>query len=219
VFVLSNLKYTPFSPKSQISAKMSLMKDDTYIFISRSGGGKGTQIALLKQYFEDNDMGQVFHMEAGDRFRNFFAQKTYSSKLAKEISNKGGLLPSFLAIWGWSVEFIEHADKDNILIIDGTPRKLDEAKILNEALEFYGRTKVKVVLIDISREWAIKRMEERRREDDKDIESRTKRLDWFDSDVVPVLKYFEEHPNYEVIKVNGEQSIKEVHDEVLDKIR
>jgi adenylate kinase family enzyme len=194
------------------------MKDNTYIFISRSGGGKGTQISLLKQYFDDNDLGEVFHLEPGDRFRKFFESKNYSSELAKKVSNKGKLLPSFLAIWGWSIEFIEHMKKDSVVMIDGTPRELEEAEILDEALKFYGRDKVKVVLIDISKEWAIERMKERKRDDDKDLEARKKRLEWFETDVKEVLKYFDEHSNYEVINVNGEQTIKEVHDEILQKL-
>ena len=76
-----------------------MIKENTFIFISRSGGGKGTQVALLEQYIKDNDLGDFFHLEAGDRFRAFFKKNTYTSNLAKEITNKGGLQPAFLAVW------------------------------------------------------------------------------------------------------------------------
>lgn len=197
---------------------MGFMKKDTYIFISRSGGGKGTQIALLKQYLEDNDKGEVFHLEAGDKFREFIEKKTYSSKLAQKIANCGGLMPSFLAVWAWGGELVDHLTKDNILIIDGIPRKLNEAKLLVEALEFYDRHKVKVVLINVSRDWAMGKMVERHREDDEKLASRKERLEWFESDVLPVIKFFKGNPDYEVIEVNGEQDIKSVHDEVMEKL-
>ena len=195
------------------------MNKETYIFISRSGGGKGTQVALLEEYIKEKDYSPVFHMEAGDRFREFISHNTYSSNLAKEMTNSGELLPSFLAVWAWTTELITGVKENQILMIDRTPRQLDEAIILDEALKFYGRNKVKVVVIDVSREWSIERMKERKRADDRTFESRKKRLDWFEADVVKVLDYFEESPDYEVIKVNGEQSIKKVHDEILEKLK
>jgi adenylate kinase family enzyme len=194
------------------------MIHDTYIFISRSGGGKGTQIALLEEHIKDNSMGEVFHLEAGDEFREFISGNTYSSNLAKEINDKGELQPAFLAVWAWSNEFIKNLKKEHILMIDGTPRKLIEAKLLEEALDFYGREKIKIVFINVSREWAIERMKERKRKDDKSFESIAKRLDWFDDQVLPVLDYFKKNDNYEILEINGEQTIGAVHREIIEKL-
>jgi adenylate kinase family enzyme len=179
-------------------------KPQTYIFISRSGGGKGTQVALLEQYIKDNDLGEVFHLEAGDRFRNFFKKDTYTSNLAKEVTGKA--------------ELIEGLKKDHILVIDGNPRKIEEANLLDEAFKFYERDRVKVILIDVSRDWAIQRMKERKRADDKDLSSRTKRLEWYETDVKKVIEFFEKNKKYDVIKINGEQEIDDVHREILEKL-
>jgi adenylate kinase family enzyme len=195
------------------------MNKDTYIFISRSGGGKGTQVALLEAYLKDKDANQVFHLEAGDRFREFISRDTYSGHLAKINNDKGNLQPSFLAIWAWGGELISGVREDQILIVDGTPRQLDEALILDEALKFYGRKEVTVVHINVSREWAISRMKERKRADDKDIDSINRRLDWFDTDVMKVLDYFEKSENYDIVEINGEQDIKSVHDEIIEKLK
>jgi adenylate kinase family enzyme len=194
------------------------MSKETFIFISRSGGGKGTQIALFEEFIKETQYDEVFHLESGDRFREFISQDTYASKLAREINDLGQLQPSFLAVWAWTQELVWGLKEDNILMIDGTPRKLNEAKLLDEAFSFYNREHVKVIVIDVSRNWAIDRMKERKRADDKDFESRKKRLDWYDSDVVPVIDFFEKSENYDVIRVNGEQTIKEVHDEILNKL-
>jgi adenylate kinase family enzyme len=105
--------------------------------------------------------------------------------------------------------------KDKVhLIIDGTPRKLHEAHILDTALKFYGRPKPYVVYINVSREWAEKRLEARHREDDtkKDIKSR---LDWFDTDVIPALDFYRASDDYVFLDIDGEQDIEKVHDEVL----
>ena len=195
-----------------------MKQKETYIFLSRSGGGKGTQIALLEEHIKDNDIGEVFHMEAGDQFRKFIARDTYTSELAREINDKGQLQPSFLAVWAWGQELIEGLKEHHILIVDGNPRQLDEAEMLVEALDFYGRNKAKFILIDVSKEWAIERMKDRKREDDKSDESRTNRLAWFDNCVVPVIEYFDKDPDIDFIKVNGEQSIKEVHNELIEKL-
>jgi adenylate kinase family enzyme len=44
------------------------------------------------------------------------------------------------------------------------------------------------------------------------------RLDWFDTDVVPVVEYFKSNTDVDFISVNGEQSIEEVHNELLSKL-
>jgi len=197
---------------------MVIMKNDTYIFISRSGGGKGTQIALLEKHFEDNDLGETLHLEAGDRFRDFISYDTYSGKLARARNDAGLLQPSFLAVWAWGGEIIRKLKPEHNLFIDGTPRQMDEALILEEALEFYDRKKVTVVHVKVSREWAIQRMTERKRDDDKTVGAMKKRLDWFDSDVLPVLNYFSKNEKYRLVEVDGEREMGDVHKEILEKL-
>lgn len=188
----------------------------TYIFISRSGGGKGTQIALLDRYFYDNDFGEVFHCEVGDTFRKFFKQNTFASKLAKEVTNTGKLQPSFLAIWAWANDLIRLKENQH-LFIDGTPRKVDEQLVLNEALSFFGRKNFTVVYINISRECALKRMSERKRADDN-LDGIKKRLDWFDKDVLPVLEEFKKNEKCTFLEIDGEKGIDDIHKDLLSKL-
>ena len=51
------------------------MNLQTVIFIGRSGCGKGTQIEQFKNFLKNNDEREVFHLEAGDRFRNLINEK------------------------------------------------------------------------------------------------------------------------------------------------
>ncbi|HIP21722.1 MAG TPA: hypothetical protein EYG72_02105 [Candidatus Pacebacteria bacterium] len=51
-------------------------------------------------------------------------------------------------------------------MIDGSPRKLEEAKILHEALKFYEIKNAVVIYVKISRDVAEERMISRGRKDD-----------------------------------------------------
>ena len=54
----------------------------------------------------------------------------------------GGLLPSFLAVWLWSDSLIEGVNESNNVIMDGSPRTLLEAMMMDDAMEFYGRSNI-----------------------------------------------------------------------------
>lgn len=70
---------------------------------------------------------------------------------------KGGLQPEFLAVWNWSSLFVEKMQGNEHLVLDGTPRKLDEAEVLDSAMRFYGREKPFVIFLDVSKEFSITR--------------------------------------------------------------
>jgi adenylate kinase len=190
----------------------------TIIFIGRSGCGKGTQSEKMLDFLKVHDKRKVFHLEAGQRFRNFIAEETYSSLLAREIADAGGLQPEFLSIWAWTSELIKHVDKHDHLMIDGTPRRLIEAKILESALDFYGRPQIDVIYLNVSREWATERMVERGREDDKERSDIDNRMKWFENDVAPVLDYYRAHKYHNFIEINGEQDIEKVHLDILETL-
>ena len=193
------------------------MNPQTYIFIGRSGCGKGTQAELLEKYLE-SEGDQIFYLESGAKFRNFVSQSGYTAKLSNDIMKRGELQPAFLAIHIWSHLMIEQMDEKKHLMIDGTPRKLDEAKILDGALKFYGRAKPKIIYINVSDEWSIARLEGRSRTDDKSLAEVRKRLAWFQTDVMPVLEFYKNNPDYDFFDINGEQTIKQVQQEILNKL-
>lgn len=187
----------------------------TFIFIGRSGCGKGTQAALLEARIKEQDIKtHIIHLETGALFREFFKGSSYSHKLAHDVYKGGGLQPEFLTVHLWSNFFVKYMKEGVHLIIDGTPRKLHEAHILDTALTFYGRPKPYVIYLNVSREWAEKRLSARHREDDtkKDIKSR---LDWFDTDVVPALEFYKKNEDYEFVEIDGDRDIEVVHDEIL----
>ena len=191
----------------------------TFIFIGRSGCGKGTHADLFINKFKNIHPDEpLYYLESGKNFRDFISKETYSSDLSKKVMHTGKLQPEFLAVWVWSHLMVKHMKNGEHLVLDGTPRKLREAHVLETALDFYGLKDVYVIHIDITREETKRRLAVRGRMDDKDPAEVDKRLDWFDNDVAPAIDFYANNPRYRYVHVNGERSIEEVHEEILQKL-
>ncbi len=194
------------------------MTPHTFILFGQSGSGKGTQGRLLVEYLQKNDPArQTFYIETGQRFRDFATEASMTAKLTKEVMDHGGLLPEFLPIWIWAEYLVRHVSGDEHLILDGLSRRAHEAPILDSAMRFYKRDKPFVILIETSREWSKKRLTERARGDDAEVQI-DRRLDWYDKNVLPAIDFFRTHNGYEFVSVNGEQTIEQVHAEILQRI-
>lgn len=194
------------------------MQLKTFVIIGRSGCGKGTQAQLLIEELKKRDSETTIqYLEAGAKFRELIARPNFTGKLAKKITDEGGLQPAFLAIHNWAHLFIENINGDEHLVIDGSPRKLDEAKILHEAFVFYGRPKPTIIYINVSKNWSTEKLMARGRGDDKKTEIEN-RLSWFDTDVLPAIGYFKSQDDLDVIEINGERSIEEVQNEIRSRI-
>ncbi len=194
------------------------MIPQTFVFIGRSGCGKGTQSELLQKVVrEKNPESEIFYIEAGENFRKFIKGEKHSNKLAFEVYKKGELQPSFLSVWVWSNILIENFKGTEHLFFDGITRSLPEAMAFTTAMEFYGR-KVNVVYLNVGRQWSEERLLARGRADDVSVEEIRKRLDWFDRESIPAIEYFKTNKNYNLLEINGEQTIEQVHNEILSKI-
>jgi len=189
-----------------------------FLFLGRSGCGKGTQAQLLIKHFQDNNLGETLYVYTGERLRNFAEkEETLAARLAKSKMKAGGLLPSFLAVWLWSGALIEGVNENNNVIMDGSPRTLLEAMMTDDAMEFYGRNKVVPVFLETSEEWSTQRMLERGRGDDS-LKSIKERMAYFEKDVVPVIDYYSGRSKHKLTRVNGEQRVEAVHQEILEKV-
>ncbi|MEK7582152.1 MAG: nucleoside monophosphate kinase [Patescibacteria group bacterium] len=188
------------------------MNQQTIIFIGRSGCGKGTQARLLENYLKEN----VLYLETGTKFRDFIKGESFSSKLSRKIYDNASLQPSFLAIYFWAKFLIENFKGNENLIIDGTPRYKEEAEALTVAMKFYGRTPT-VLYINVSKKFSETHLRTRGRIDDLKEEDIQKRLKWFETSVTPTIKYLKNEKTYRFFEINGEQSIGEVHKEILSK--
>ena len=194
----------------------------TYIFIGRSGCGKGTQVEKLAEYLTANGIINTDHpwlrIETGARFRQIVETGGYTAKMLKAGMEKGERLPDNFAIWTWTGFLFDQFTGIEHIFCDGCPRSLVEAKALDLLFKFYQREKPTVIYIDVSREETKTRLLKRGRADDQsdDID---RRLDWFDRDVLPAVEYYEQNPDYEFHRINGEQSVEAVHQELLASLK
>lgn len=193
------------------------MTPQTLIFIGRSGCGKGTQVELLKNLLKEKDpTTEILYLETGDRFRELITENTLTGRKANAISKKGDLQPIFIAVNFWSDFLMKNLRDDQHLFLDGICRRLPETDVFTDAMRFYNRKPI-VIYINVSRKWSKERLLDRGRADD-DEKGIEKRLDWFDKEVYPSIEYFGKNDHYILLDINGEQTIEEVHKEIVQKL-
>lgn len=190
------------------------MREYTIIFIGKSGCGKGTQIQKLGEFFKSNSEDTVEHLEVGQNLREFINSKTYTSALAQVNNAQGKLQPAFLAIWAWVNKMIETYTGQKIIIVDGAPRQLGEAKILHEMFDFYSRKNRFIINLDVSDTWTTQKLFTRARADDT-VDGIASRLNWFNTNSPGILSFFRNEDQYTVVTINGEQEIEQVYKDIL----
>ena len=220
---------------------MTNKKNYNFVLIGRSGCGKGTQAKLLQEKF-----GNFYYLSSGALFRDLSQQDTVAgNKMKKEM--KAGTLPfDTLAVALWMRDIAYNLKEDQGLMLDGAPRRLNEAIKLDAFIKWLGREKETfIILLDISRQEAFNRLTKRRTckscgrlipwvgefknlkacdlcqgeletRLDDTPEAINNRLDYFEERVVAVIDYFEKKGS--LIKVNGDQPIDDVFKDILRAI-
>ena len=112
---------------------------------------------------------------------------------------------------------IENLKGDENLVVDGTPRKLREAKVFDTTIRFYDRKETNVIFINVSRGGLGKDYQKGEEQTIKFWEILKDGLIGM-KEVVPTIEYFKTDPNYKFYEINGEQSIEEVHREIIGKV-
>jgi adenylate kinase len=194
------------------------MNQKSFIFIGRSGCGKGTQAKLLSDYLKKNDTNRkVLYIQPGEEFRNFIKGDSNTQKLSRDIYEVGGLQPEFLAIYMWTKVLVESYTDNEHIIIDGTPRKYHEAGVLDSIFSFYKINRPIVINIDITKEVSTSRLLARHRNDDTKKDISEKQV-WYETDVVPTISFYDKNEKYQFIKIDGNRSIEEIHADIVSKI-
>ncbi len=195
------------------------MQPKTVIFIGPQGSGKGTQIEKLDIVLKEADpTRQVVDIQTGRRFRALAAKSEgFTEKRVAETLNSGVLQPLFLSVHLWADAMNEHVDDECHLLIDGFPRIVREARVLETALSFYGREQIDIINLDTPEAIVRGRMEGRGRHDDT-AESIEARLKWYREEVMPVIAYYRERPQTTVHDIDGTASIEGVHEAILSAL-
>lgn len=213
------------------------MKSPNIIFLGRSGSGKGTQAELLIKRF------RLKNIDTGDILRKLARRKDQFGRTVSRTISQGKLVPIWLVLYCWLHELLSVPSSKGI-IMEGSPRQLAEAKILEEVFSWLGRGNFKVVYLRTSAKEVTKRLLSRRicsrcgrefsliltpgikkcshcggklirRPDDYPAAIKN-RMSFFQNKILPVIKYFRKKKI--VVEVNGEGPVQEIHQRILKKL-
>lgn len=122
------------------------------VFLGAPGVGKGTYAKRIGPKLN------IPHISSGDLLREQVAQETKLGKKAKEYMDRGDLVPNEDVI-GLLEERLAQPDAQNGFILDGFPRNVEQAKILEDQM---GINIDAALHIDLPEEILIKKITARR---------------------------------------------------------
>ena len=129
------------------------------ILMGKSGSGKGTQADLLMEKFGFGYIG------SGELLRARAKKNDFTGRKLSEVLKKGKLVPTPV-IFKLCLDVMENLkNKKNLkgFVMDGNPRKLFEAYLIDELFEWYDwKNKAKALLLHISDKEALNRLTKRR---------------------------------------------------------
>lgn len=191
----------------------------TVAFFGISGSGKGTQCVLLEDYLKQNDAARgVVRPEMGDLLRKFMQSGTSLAKATGEIVNSGGLVPSFIPIYMLTGILNEKFTGTEHLILDGTCRRPDQSRAVDEMMKLWKRTNLQAIVLTLTKESAKKRLIARGRADDATDEALNSRFAWYEEHVVPSFEELRKL-GWTIHEINGEPDVQIVHANILAKLK
>ena len=125
------------------------------IMLGAPGAGKGTQAKLIAEKYG------VPHISTGDIFRANIKNGTELGKEAKEYMDKGLLVPDELTV-RLLLDRVAQDDCKNGYVLDGFPRTIPQAEVLDKELIKLGDSVDFAVDVDVPDENIIRRMSGRR---------------------------------------------------------
>jgi adenylate kinase len=188
--------------------------ENVIIVLGPPGSGKGTQGKLLAPILNYN------YLSMGQYLREFSNRETALASMVRETINSGHIIKDT-----WMPEIFEEAiesmPKADGIILDGFPRDLGQAPVLEKFLADHQAKSLKVLFIDVSKEDLILRINQRekdssekRADDDPSIIST--RFAEYEKKTFPLHKYFEDKGV--LISINGNQPIESTHKEIMEKL-
>jgi adenylate kinase len=191
------------------------MNTKTLFFIGPPGSGKGTQAKLIVDFLRSETEEKVLHVEMGAHFRDLAQIDTETGHLVKHAQEVGEILPAFLATSFWTKVITQELTVNSHLVIDGSPRTRLEAVHLGEAVRFYDRAPATIVYLPISSLEIYKRLTGRHRDDDRKQITDT-RLAEYKAKTEPAIAFCTESADFNLVTIDGEQTIEAIHEQVQD---
>ncbi len=180
------------------------------------GSGKGTQSEKIIEKYN------LVHISTGDLLREEVAAQTDLGKQAKEIMDKGELVPDKIVIGMIRKKLEEHQNGPGF-IFDGFPRTVEQARALRKALTDYDERVSVMISLEVPREELVKRLLNRGKEtgrSDDNLETINKRIDVYNKQTIPVTYYYDKMHKH--APVEGTGSIDKIFsriEEVIGKVK
>ncbi len=174
------------------------------IFLGAPGVGKGTQASRLAQ-----NLG-VPHISTGDLLRAAVSQQTILGVKAQAYMDRGELVPDELVV-SMIEERLKEADSQAGWILDGFPRNVAQANVLEQLLASLSQHCEHVLNLEVPVEVIVQRLLHRGRADDTEAVIRN-RLAVYQAQTAPLLAFYQ--ARHQLRTINGNAPIEQVAEDL-----
>lgn len=186
----------------------------TTLIFGPPGSGKGTVSKTL------SGAGNMCHVSTGDIYRGI-SKETPAGKILDSYMSKGALVPDEVAVEIWHqymmglISTNRFLPVSQFLLLDGMPRTMNQAKVLDQHLQVEH-----IILLEVKNEDELIRRLQRRaklegRIDDADEKVLRKRFEVYRTQTSEVLEYY---PEEVITRINGQQYPLEVLRDILEAL-
>ncbi len=179
------------------------------VFVGPPGVGKGTQSEWLSSFLA------IPHLSTGDMLRASVEQKTDIGKSAQGFIQDGKLVPDDIVIEIVDSR-LDEEDCRNGFLLDGFPRTLEQAEMLDQRLASRGMPLSLVLELTADESQLLQRLVDRGRDDDSPEVVR-KRFQIYRNQTKPLLGYYDEK---NILKsIDGSGTREEVREHIRLAVR
>jgi adenylate kinase len=177
------------------------------------GAGKGTQAAKLIEKF------RLIHLSTGDLLRSEIANKTPLGMEAKQLMDKGDLVPDHVVIGMISSKLDQNKNADGF-IFDGFPRTSAQAEALDTLLMEKGTGITAMLALEVDNVELMKRLLNRGKDsgrpDDQDESIIANRINEYNKKTAPLKDFYSKQNKFYAI--HGIGNIEEIFSKLCETI-